>query len=214
MGQAHARDPLLPKCWPLYQCHCVCLRLSVSPAWISGRAHLWPSQPLSLKCKRVRFGTVVCRYPEVSLKGQTWALSPPAFSRSGRFYTFSIPPPLSSHSCIPSKPLPCCIPGLLWETVRAEDPEKLLVDEKLLHLWGHYSVILTYLDCKHQMWHCKTEKWYHTGWYFIGHGEIGANMRKKQSATWIPYVHCVYTVSLYSSEYPPLTPKINPTNSL
>lgn len=96
MGQAHARDPLLPKCWPLYQCHCVCLRLSVSPAWISGRAHLWPSQPLSLKCKRVRFGTVVCRYPEVSLKGQTWALSPPAFSRSGRFYTFSIPPPLLS----------------------------------------------------------------------------------------------------------------------
>lgn len=104
MGQAHARDPLLPKCWPLYQCHCVCLRLSVSPAWISGRAHLWPSQPLSLKCKRVRFGTVVCRYPEVSLKGQTWALSPPAFSRSGRFYTFSIPPPSPLILVFPPNP--------------------------------------------------------------------------------------------------------------
>lgn len=130
MWKAHFGDPQLPKPWPLYL---RCLRcLPVSPAQISGWAHFWPSWTLAWNANKSDLAQNAPAYPELSFTGQTRVLSPPAFSGSCRFLKpprpllvlYSLQSPSMFHPWIPSE-RPVC----------AEDPEKLLVDEKLLHLW-------------------------------------------------------------------------------
>lgn len=87
---------------------------------------------LSMKCKQVRFGTERSRLPWIEFYRSDASSQSTCFlwllqisqAHSPLLVLYSLQSPSVFHPWIPSE-RPVC----------AEDPEKLLLDEKLLHLW-------------------------------------------------------------------------------